>query len=88
MFLQVQKHVTKKLAIQPVERVNRSRNTNNVDISDREHHLELDIIQGRGSVGISLLGTLLMPVISSAMGRYEKKERERKKRKDSNILKS
>ncbi|OBZ89487.1 E3 ubiquitin-protein ligase MARCH5 [Choanephora cucurbitarum] len=74
MFLQVQKHVTKKLAIQPVERVNRSRNTNNVDISDREHHLELDIIQGRGSVGISLLGTLLMPVISSAMG--------------SNILKS
>jgi hypothetical protein len=40
------------------------------DISDRERNLELDMINGRetSSIGISLLGAILWPVISSGMG--------------------
>jgi hypothetical protein len=48
----------------------RSRGSTTNDISDRERNLELDMINGRetSSIGISLLGAILWPVISSGMG--------------------
>ncbi|CEP15239.1 hypothetical protein [Parasitella parasitica] len=46
------------------------RSSSNDIISDRERNLELDMINGRGasSIGISVLGALLWPVISSCVG--------------------
>jgi hypothetical protein len=48
---------------------NRRRGSAN-DISDRERNLELDMINGRdtNSIGLSLIGVLLWPAISSGMG--------------------
>ncbi|KAI8332983.1 hypothetical protein BD560DRAFT_415189 [Blakeslea trispora] len=66
IFRHAQLYMTRKLS---VNQVSRSTNTNlPSEGSDRERHIELDLIQSRGSIGNSLLGTLLMPVISSAMG--------------------
>ncbi|KAI8095031.1 uncharacterized protein B0P05DRAFT_524430 [Gilbertella persicaria] len=63
VYHQIQKHVTKNLSLQ-----DKKKRGSNTDISDRERSLELDLINGRGSIGVSLLGALLMPVLSSTMG--------------------
>ncbi|KAL9538630.1 hypothetical protein PS6_011502 [Mucor atramentarius] len=74
-----QRYLTKNLSLQdasllssstPPNTSNRSSRESSNDISDRERNLELDMINGRGtsSIGLSLLGALLWPAISSCMG--------------------
>jgi hypothetical protein len=75
----IQRHMTKNLSLQEPSVLSsntqttsrrRSRGSAMNDISDRERNLELDMINGRetSSIGISLLGAILWPVISSGMG--------------------
>lgn len=72
----VQRYLTKNLALQdPIilssSRSGRRRGSTE-NISDRERNLELDMINGRdtSSIGLSLIGVLLWPAISSGMGGY------------------
>lgn len=55
---------------QTTSRSRNSRGSATNDISDRERNLELDMINDRetSSIGLSLLGAILWPVISSGMG--------------------
>lgn len=71
----VQRYMTKNLSLQdPIilssNRTSRRRGSSTDNISDRERNLELDMINGRdtSSIGLSLIGVLLWPVISSSMG--------------------
>ncbi|KAG1187669.1 hypothetical protein G6F36_005245 [Rhizopus arrhizus] len=72
-----QRYLTRTLSLQePINNNDRSSNnrrrssaTEENNISDRERHLELDMIQGRGgSIGLSLIGALLWPTFSSLVG--------------------
>ncbi|KAG2209925.1 hypothetical protein INT47_003360, partial [Mucor saturninus] len=72
----VQRCLTKNLSLQePIilssARVGRRRGSTE-NISDRELNLELDMINGRdtSSIGLSLIGVLLWPAISSGMGGF------------------
>ncbi|KAI8646834.1 hypothetical protein BD408DRAFT_409288 [Parasitella parasitica] len=78
-YRHAQRYLTKNLSLQdkpslPSSSSNISnrpqRDSSNDIISDRERNLELDMINGRGtsSIGISVLGALLWPAISSCMG--------------------
>ncbi|KAI8080583.1 hypothetical protein BDF21DRAFT_339694 [Thamnidium elegans] len=73
-----QRYVTKNLSLQdpiilsrPNNNNNRRRGSSSANISDRERNLEFDMINGRDTsgIGLSLIGVLLWPVISSGMGR-------------------
>ncbi|KAI7905489.1 uncharacterized protein BX663DRAFT_499905 [Cokeromyces recurvatus] len=53
----------------------RRQGSTSVNITERERNIELDMINGRGtgSIGLSLLGALLWPVISSGIGGFLQK---------------
>ncbi|KAG1456378.1 hypothetical protein G6F56_006844 [Rhizopus delemar] len=67
-YAYTQRYLTRTLSLQETENTNQSSRRRSGDISDRERHLELDMIQGRGSTGLSLIGALLWPTFSSLMG--------------------
>ncbi|KAI9485952.1 MAG: hypothetical protein EXX96DRAFT_515643 [Benjaminiella poitrasii] len=73
VYRMAQRYITKNLSIvqnTPNNTRRRQGSTTTLNLTDRERNIELDMINGRGtsSIGLSLLGALLWPIISSSMG--------------------